>query len=137
MNCINCYQEIPDGTNFCPYCGAKQSGYPEPVCTGAEEQPGEQTIGASSQTEGQNDQTPDSSASETAGGQQTQEETSDPGRPRRHQNRGEAGSIISSLMQPAAGERQIRQECRDRRDGLIRLLLYISSRISPECRRKQ
>ncbi len=78
MNCINCYQEIPDGTNFCPYCGAKQSGYPEPVCTGAEEQPGEQTIAASSQTEGQNDQTPDSSASETAGGQQTQEETSDP-----------------------------------------------------------
>lgn len=28
MNCINCYQEIPDDTNFCPYCGAKQSGYP-------------------------------------------------------------------------------------------------------------
>lgn len=24
MNCINCYQEIPDGTKFCPYCGAKQ-----------------------------------------------------------------------------------------------------------------
>ena len=31
MNCINCYQEIPDGTNFCPYCGAKQSGYPAPA----------------------------------------------------------------------------------------------------------
>lgn len=28
MNCLNCYQEIPDGTKFCPYCGAKQA---EPV----------------------------------------------------------------------------------------------------------
>lgn len=27
MNCLNCYQEIPDGTKFCPYCGARQTGY--------------------------------------------------------------------------------------------------------------
>ena len=26
MNCIKCYQEIPDGAKFCPYCGAQQSG---------------------------------------------------------------------------------------------------------------
>ena len=25
MNCTNCYQEIPDGSRFCPHCGAKQS----------------------------------------------------------------------------------------------------------------
>ena len=24
MNCINCYQEIPDGSKFCPHCGAQQ-----------------------------------------------------------------------------------------------------------------
>lgn len=24
MNCINCYQELPDGAKFCPHCGAKQ-----------------------------------------------------------------------------------------------------------------
>lgn len=24
MRCINCYQEIPDGSKFCPYCGAQQ-----------------------------------------------------------------------------------------------------------------
>ena len=23
MNCIKCYQEIPDGAKFCPYCGSK------------------------------------------------------------------------------------------------------------------
>lgn len=25
MNCIKCYQEIPDGSRFCPYCGAEQT----------------------------------------------------------------------------------------------------------------
>ncbi len=24
MNCIKCYQEIPDGAKFCPYCGAQR-----------------------------------------------------------------------------------------------------------------
>ena len=24
MKCVNCDQEIPGGTKFCPYCGAKQ-----------------------------------------------------------------------------------------------------------------
>lgn len=24
MNCVNCYQEIPDGSKFCPHCGALQ-----------------------------------------------------------------------------------------------------------------
>lgn len=24
MNCVNCYQEIPDGSKFCPHCGAQQ-----------------------------------------------------------------------------------------------------------------
>lgn len=26
MNCLNCNQEIPDGTKFCPYCGTRQIG---------------------------------------------------------------------------------------------------------------
>ena len=25
MNCKNCYQEISDGSKFCPHCGAKQN----------------------------------------------------------------------------------------------------------------
>ena len=29
MNCIKCYQEIPDGSKFCPYCGAAQAAVPE------------------------------------------------------------------------------------------------------------
>lgn len=29
MNCIKCYQEIPDGSKFCPYCGAEQTAAPE------------------------------------------------------------------------------------------------------------
>lgn len=24
MNCIKCYQEIPEGSKFCPHCGAEQ-----------------------------------------------------------------------------------------------------------------
>lgn len=24
MRCINCYQDIPDGSKFCPHCGAQQ-----------------------------------------------------------------------------------------------------------------
>ena len=28
MKCVKCYQEIPDGSRFCPHCGAKQ---PEPA----------------------------------------------------------------------------------------------------------
>ena len=33
MNCLNCYQEIPDGTKFCPYCGAKQAESVAPEST--------------------------------------------------------------------------------------------------------
>lgn len=29
MNCVNCYQEIPDGSKFCPHCGAKQPDNPD------------------------------------------------------------------------------------------------------------
>ena len=25
MNCVKCYQEIPEGSKFCPYCGAEQT----------------------------------------------------------------------------------------------------------------
>ena len=28
MNCIKCYQEIPEGSKFCPYCGAEQAAAP-------------------------------------------------------------------------------------------------------------
>lgn len=33
MNCINCYQEIPEGTKFCPHCGTQQ-----PEQTGAQQE---------------------------------------------------------------------------------------------------
>ena len=36
MKCVNCDQEIPGGTKFCPYCGAKQIIYVAPE---SEEQP--------------------------------------------------------------------------------------------------
>ena len=29
MNCIKCYQEIPEGSKFCPYCGAEQTAMPD------------------------------------------------------------------------------------------------------------
>ena len=29
MNCIKCYQEIPEGSKFCPYCGAEQTSMPD------------------------------------------------------------------------------------------------------------
>lgn len=38
MNCVNCYQEIPDGSKFCPYCGAQQALYAAPE--NADVQPG-------------------------------------------------------------------------------------------------
>lgn len=28
MNCVNCYQEIPEGSKFCPHCGAQQPDNP-------------------------------------------------------------------------------------------------------------
>lgn len=28
MNCVKCYQEIPEGSKFCPYCGAEQTAAP-------------------------------------------------------------------------------------------------------------
>lgn len=28
MNCVKCYQEIPEGSRFCPYCGAEQTAAP-------------------------------------------------------------------------------------------------------------
>lgn len=31
MNCIKCYQEIPEGSRFCPYCGAEQTPVPQPA----------------------------------------------------------------------------------------------------------
>ena len=33
MNCIKCYQEIPEGSRFCPHCGAQQ---PDPQNSGSE-----------------------------------------------------------------------------------------------------
>lgn len=29
MNCIKCYQEIPEGSKFCPHCGAQQTAAPD------------------------------------------------------------------------------------------------------------
>lgn len=29
MNCIKCYQEIPEGSKFCPHCGAEQTAAPQ------------------------------------------------------------------------------------------------------------
>lgn len=38
MNCIKCYQEIPEGSKFCPHCGAQQPETPgnDPVNTQAD-----------------------------------------------------------------------------------------------------
>ncbi len=74
MNCVNCYQEIPDGSKFCPHCGAQQpeTTGTDPVNTqpdtagqpGAEaqtgttetsSQPGAQTVGAQYQNQYQSD----------------------------------------------------------------------------------
>lgn len=45
MNCIKCYQEIPEGSKFCPHCGAQQTAAPDthentqPDVTAEEEAP--------------------------------------------------------------------------------------------------
>ena len=85
MNCINCYQEIPDGTNFCPYCGAKQSGYPAPAERLQENPvpgsvPPENAAPAGGFQENRDPvNTPqENSQEETAGPQETQEETAAP-----------------------------------------------------------
>lgn len=39
MNCIRCYQEIPEGSKFCPYCGAGQPSAPEEETVNAQSEP--------------------------------------------------------------------------------------------------
>lgn len=48
MNCVKCYQEIPEGSRFCPYCGAEQTAAPineqpadtvQPAAASVNEQP--------------------------------------------------------------------------------------------------
>ena len=40
MNCLKCFQEIPDGSKFCPHCGAEQTVV-EPVVEPAAEEKAE------------------------------------------------------------------------------------------------
>lgn len=39
MNCIKCYQEIPEGSKFCPHCGAAQTPVPEAGTADTQAQP--------------------------------------------------------------------------------------------------
>ena len=68
MNCIKCYQEIPDGSKFCPHCGTQQ---PEAGPVHAEagaaaesvkpaEDAAQQTENTAQQTENNTQQTGDS-----------------------------------------------------------------------------
>lgn len=68
MNCINCYQEIPEGSKFCPHCGAAQSNpaagepvNPQPEAS-AQTETGEQNTQQNSQYE----DTPDYNAGYTS-----------------------------------------------------------------------
>lgn len=36
MNCIKCYQEIPEGSKFCPHCGAQQPDVQNPESVNAD-----------------------------------------------------------------------------------------------------
>ena len=36
MNCIKCYREIPEGSKFCPHCGARQPDAPGAETTDAQ-----------------------------------------------------------------------------------------------------
>lgn len=60
MNCIKCYQEIPEGSKFCPHCGAEQAAAPETAAdtqaqsigqpeSGAQDHPYSQPEGAAQQ----------------------------------------------------------------------------------------
>ncbi|HJD02382.1 MAG TPA: CD225/dispanin family protein [Candidatus Mediterraneibacter excrementavium] len=49
MNCIKCYQEIPDGSKFCPYCGAHQPEGPAHVENDATASAAQQTETAAAQ----------------------------------------------------------------------------------------
>ena len=67
MNCIKCYQEIPDGSKFCPHCGTQQpEAGPVHAEAGAAEsvKPAEdtaqQTENTAQQTENNTQQTGDS-----------------------------------------------------------------------------
>ena len=68
MNCIKCYQEIPDGSKFCPYCGAQQ---PE---AGPAHVENDAAASAAQQTETAATQQPETAAAqqtETAAAQET------------------------------------------------------------------
>ena len=39
MNCIKCYREIPEGSRFCPHCGAQQPDAPGAETTNAQPDP--------------------------------------------------------------------------------------------------
>ena len=49
MNCIKCYQEIPEGSKFCPYCGAHQPEGPAHVENDATASAAQQTETAAAQ----------------------------------------------------------------------------------------
>ena len=57
MNCIKCYQEIPEGSKFCPHCGAEQPDTASAANTDAQANTAAQPDAAASQnTAAQQDQ---------------------------------------------------------------------------------
>lgn len=53
MNCIKCNQEIPEGSRFCPHCGAEQVQASQPVDIQAEA--GAQSVEVQAEAETQKD----------------------------------------------------------------------------------
>ena len=69
MNCIKCYQEIPEGSKFCPHCGAEQPDTASAANTDAQANTAAQPDAAASQyTAAQ----PDAAASQDTAAQQDQ-----------------------------------------------------------------
>ena len=67
MNCIKCYQEIPEGSKFCPHCGAEQPDTASAANTDAQANTAAQPDAAASQNTAAQ---PDAAASQDTAAQQ-------------------------------------------------------------------
>ena len=69
MNCIKCYQEISEGSKFCPHCGAEQPDTASAANTDAQANTAAQPDAAASQNTAAQ---PDAAASQDTAAQQDQ-----------------------------------------------------------------
>ena len=69
MNCIKCYQEIPEGSKFCPHCGVEQPDTASAANTDAQANTAAQPDAAASQNTAAQ---PDAAASQDTAAQQDQ-----------------------------------------------------------------